>query len=56
VNCDYCGESDDHVILIPKPRYFYWNKTMLNNVSIFRKEDFICLPCLEYELEEIKWN
>ena len=56
VQCDYCGETSDHAILIPKPKYFIWNNSTINNVSVYRKEDLICLQCLEYELEEIKWN
>jgi hypothetical protein len=56
LQCDYCGESCEHVILIPKPKYFIWNNAILNNVSVFRKEDLICLDCLKYELDEIKWN
>lgn len=56
MKCDYCEETNDNVILIPKPRYFLWNDTILNNVSVYRKEDLMCLSCLEYELEEMKWN
>ena len=56
IQCDYCGETSDHAILIPKPKYFIWSNSTINNVSVYRKEDLICLQCLEYELEEIKWN
>jgi len=54
LKCDYCGETDEHVTLIPKPKFFYWNNNMITNVSVFRYEDLICLECLETELEEIK--
>jgi len=56
MNCDYCGESNDHVILVPKPKYILWNDTILNNVSVYRNEDLICLACLQYELEQITWS
>jgi hypothetical protein len=54
MECNYCGESHEHVVIIPKPNFFIWKSKILNCVQAFSKQDLICLECLNYELNEIK--
>lgn len=55
MKCDYCEETDEHVTLIPKPKFFVWKGKYQPVIqAISEIQDFVCLECLHFELEETK--
>ena len=56
MKCDYCGEASHNVIVIPKPNYFMWKDIPYHNLQINNPHDFVCLTCLDFELNLIKDN
>jgi hypothetical protein len=53
--CDYCGEENMYVPIVPKPHVFYSNhKIWQLPVTNDRGIDYTCLDCLAEETELLK--
>jgi hypothetical protein len=54
ISCDYCGETNEYVPIILKPAVFFWKNSACENVQAYRRQDFTCLDCFSFEINEIK--
>jgi hypothetical protein len=55
MKCDYCEETNDNVVIFPKPKFFVWNEKYQPLIqAISDIQDYICLNCLEFEMDETK--
>jgi hypothetical protein len=55
MKCDYCEETNDNVVIIPKPKFFVWKEKYQPLIqAISDIQDYVCLNCLEFEMDETK--
>jgi len=52
VNCSSCGETNEHTVLIPKPKFYLFENKQFHLID---GGVTICLECLRDELEQLKY-
>ncbi|MEN1989860.1 hypothetical protein [Paenibacillus hubeiensis] len=51
VDCDFCNEQPENGVLVEKPNSMIFNGQV--QVSLRAKPLFVCLTCLQFEVENL---